>query len=225
MKYIRYGISFHLLKEADIELVRQWRNDPVVAGNFEFRGKITPEMQKAWYSSVCNIHNLYTIIEYQGDKIGVVNVKNIDWDARVCEGGIFIPHPAYHQTFVPAIISYITTEFFFVILQWDICYARVLKENKKVQAYVKMLGYRLMPGQETVNNQQYIITRASFEKKAWKIKKAISILAGMEEKGVLHIASSEFNDPQVLQWEEKFKTSPVIAKAETTEEGRFYYFS
>ena len=225
MKYSRYGITFHLLKEKDIEMVRQWRNDPVVANNFEFRDHITPEMQKEWFKSVNNIHNLYTIIEYRDEKIGVINLKNIDWENRVCEGGIFLPDPKYHQTFVPAIISYITTEIIFIMFEWHIGYAHVMKENKGVKQFVKLLGYELMPGQEEVNNQQYRITRESFENRGTKLKKAISVLTQNDDKGVLCIEQAEFSDPMVQQWEEKIKTSRFIQKGETTVEGRFYYFS
>lgn len=225
MKYSRYGVTFNLLKEEDIELVRQWRNDPVVANNFEFRDYITPEMQKEWFRSVNNIHNLYTVIEYQGEKIGVINLKNIDWESRVCEGGIFLPDPKYHQTYIPAVISYITTEIIFNVFEWNISQAHVLKENKNVQAFVKMLGYELMPGQEEVNNQLYQVTRGSFKKRAPKIKKAISVLTGNDATGILTIARRDFSDNLVLQWEEKVKSSRFITKVETTGEGRVYYFS
>jgi RimJ/RimL family protein N-acetyltransferase len=225
MKYSRYGITFHFMKEDDIELVRQWRNDPVVANNYEYREHITPDMQKTWFKSVNNINNLYTVIEYQGEKIGVINIKNIDWEKRECEGGIFLPDPKYHQTFIPAVISYITTEIIFCIFEWNVGHAHVLQENKNVQAFVKMLGYELMPGQEEVNNQLYQITRESFEKRSPKIKKAVSVLIGSEEKGILAIPADEFSDLLVLQWEAKVNTSRFITKSETTEEGRFYYFS
>ena len=225
MNYSRYGLTFHFLKEEDIELVRQWRNDPVVANNYEFREHITPDMQREWFKSVHNINNLYTIIGYQGEKIGVINIKNIDWEHKVCEGGIFLPDPKYHQTFVPAVISYITTEIIFMVFEWNIGYAHVLKENKSVQQFVRMLGYELMPDQEEVYNQEYLITRESFEKRAPKLKKAMSVLVGNDEPGVLRIDRDEFSDPLVLQWEAKVKTAGGILKIETTEEGRFYYFS
>ena len=206
-------------------MVRQWRNDPVVANNYEYREHITPEMQKEWFRSVNNIHNLYTVIEYQGEKIGVINLKNIDWESRVCEGGIFLPDPKYHQTYIPAVISYITTEIIFNVFEWNISQAHVLKENKNVQAFVKMLGYELMPGQEEVNNQLYQVTRGSFEKRAPKIKKAISVLTGNDATGILTISRRDFSDDLVLQWEEKVKSSRFITKVETTGEGRVYYFS
>lgn len=212
------------MREEDIEMVRQWRNDPVVANNYEFRDFITPEMQQKWFHSVNNIHHLYTILEYQKEKIGVINIKNIDWEQKTCEGGIFLPDPKYHNSGLPAIISYITTEIIFRMFEWNEGYAHVLKENIPVQQFVKMLGYELMPGQENENNQMYLITRETFDKKGDKIRKAISVLTGNDEKGVLQIQSGSFDNPVVLAWEEKVKTSRFIQRVENTPEGRFYYF-
>lgn len=225
MKYSRYGITFHFLKEEDIEMVRQWRNNPVVAANYEYREHITPAMQKEWFKSVNNINNLYTVIEYLGEKIGVINIKDINWDDRVCEGGIFLPDPKFHQSALPGVISYITTEIIFNVFEWNTGHARVLKENKSGQAFVKMLGYELMPGQEEVNNQLYRITRESFEKRAMKLRKAISVLIGNEENGILSIPAGEFSDPLVILWEEKVKSSRFITRTEVNENGRFYWFS
>ena len=213
------------MKECDLEMVRQWRNDPVVSNNYEFREHITPEMQKAWFQTVKNINNLYTIIEYKGEKIGVINIKNIDWETKECEGGIFLPDPKYHNSGLPAIISFVTTEIIFSMFDWNNGYAHVLKENKSVQQFVKMLGYELLPGQENLANQKYLITRESFETRSAKIKKAIEVLSGSNSPGILKICRESFADPLVLQWEEKVKSSRYIRKTETIEEGRLYYFS
>lgn len=225
MKYTRYGITFHLLREKDIETVRQWRNDPVVANNYEFREHITPEMQKEWFARVNNIFNLYTIIEYQGEKIGVINIKDIDWDKKTCEGGIFLPDPKYHMTYIPAVVSYITTEIIFLMFDWNVAHAHVLKENTAVQSFVKMLGYELMPGQEEVHNQLYRITRESFDRRGPKIRKAVSALVGNEEPGVLHIPEEDFTDPLVGQWEEIVKTSRFVTMENVPGTGRLYRFS
>jgi RimJ/RimL family protein N-acetyltransferase len=224
MIYSRYGIRIALMRQEDIEMVRQWRNDPVVANNYEFRDFITPEMQEMWFRTVNNIHNLYTILEYRNEKIGVINIKNIDWENKTCEGGIFLPDPKFHKTGLPAIISYITTEIIFRMFEWNEGYAHVLKENIPVQQFVKMLGYELMPGQEEENNQMYRITRDTFEKKGDKIRKAINVLTGNDEKGVLQIPSDSYGDPVVSAWEEKVRTSRFIQRVEETPEGRFYYF-
>lgn len=224
MIFSRYGITFHFLKEEDLELVRKWRNDPVVSGNHEFRDQITPEMQRDWFKSIRNINNLYLVIEFEGQKIGVINLKNIDWDARTGEGGVFFPDPKFHQTPLPAIISYVTTEIMFVVLELNVAYAHVLKQNKSTQEFIKMLGYVLMPNQEDLNNQQYQISCESFEKHGQKLKKAMKVLLGNEETGVLCIEATELNDPLVLQWEAKIQANRFLKAIETTHLGRVYHY-
>ncbi len=225
MFYSRYGITFRLLKESDIEMVRNWRNDPIVANNYEFRDYITPEMQAVWFKSINNIHNLYTIIEYLTEKIGVINIKNIDWEQKSCEGGIFIHNPKFHQTFLPGIISYITTEIMFSVFDWNVSFARVLKENNSVGGYVRMLGYELMPGQEEVVNQQYCVTRERFEKKAPKLLKAMSALISDTGPGIFVVEKDEFHDSLVLDWERRVTKSSRLIRVEEGEIGRIYYFT
>ncbi|MDP4280659.1 MAG: hypothetical protein Q8867_00775, partial [Bacteroidota bacterium] len=105
MYYSKYGITIHLLKESDIELVRQWRNAPHIKANMEFRENITPEMQKKWFDSINNIHNFYFIIEYKNEKIGLTNGKNLDFENLTGEAGIFIYDKKYYKTSVSAILA------------------------------------------------------------------------------------------------------------------------
>lgn len=225
MHYSRFGIKLSLVKEKDLEMVRQWRNDPAVMRNYEFREYITPEMQKEWFRSISNLNNLYTIIEYQGEKIGVINMKNIDWKNHTGEGGIFIPDPRYHQIAVSAIISCVATELQFKFFKWWVGYASVMKDNQPGQAFVKSFGYTLCPGQEGKENQLYFCTKETFEKNSVKIKKAIGILAPQDDFAKFTIEQSEFDDELVLQWERHILSFMNPYKTETTEEGRIYYFT
>ncbi len=68
MKLTKYGITLNRLREDDIELLRQWRNSPQINQFMEYRGNITPEMQRDWFRSVDNFDNFYFIIEYQGEE-------------------------------------------------------------------------------------------------------------------------------------------------------------
>ena len=224
MKYTKYGISLISLKEEDIEMVRQWRNDPVVVRNYEFREYITQEMQKKWYKSINNINNLYGIIEYSGEKIGVINIKNIDWENKTSESGIFIPDQKYHQTSLPAILTFMTTELQFVFLNWNIGYAHVLKENKPVQSFLRSFGYELCPGEEDKINQKYFNTRDNFIKRTNKIKKAISILTNNDDSSTWLLEASEYNNEIALEWESRILSFYKPDETEITEAGRIYYF-
>jgi len=223
MKYTKYGITIIRLKEEDIEMVRQWRNAPHIVSTMEYRDYITPEMQKAWFKSVSNLQNFYFVIVYQGEKMGVINAKNIDWTSHQLESGIFIPDQKYVSTFVPAIVSIMLTEMFFRIFGWDECYAHVLKTNTRAIQFNKTLGYLLCENQENAENQLYILKRENFERRSIKLKKALKTITGAETGAVFQLEPEEFGtDLETLVME----TLPAITWLEKTEEnaeGRFYY--
>ncbi len=224
MKFIKYGITVSLLRECDLELVRNWRNDPVVVQNYEFREYITPEMQREWFRRINNINNLYTVFEYRGEKVGVINLKDIDWESREFEGGIFIADPKFHKTALPAILSYMTTEIQFFLFGWERGYARVLKENVSTRKFIEGLGYELCPGQEEVNNQRFFITRENFYRKTAKLKKAILLME--KDASTRYIVEKEdYDNPVVLQWEAIVLKNMPPARVEETAEGRVYDFS
>jgi RimJ/RimL family protein N-acetyltransferase len=225
MRITKYGITLHLLKEADIEMVRQWRNDPSVVRNYEYREVITPEMQNEWFRSVNNNNNLYLIIEYEGQKIGVVNAKNIDYEKRTCESGIFIPDGKYSQTFLPGLVMIMTVELGFRMFGWDRGYAHVLKTNSAVKSMTTSFGYELCPGQENEENQLYFITKEKFEKKAAKLVKAMFVIIGNEEPGKIIVDRSEMDNKVVQGWEEIGRKNAEILRIEETPNERIYYLS
>src|SRR4051812_30685 len=78
----------------DCELVRGWRNDPAISRYMEFREHITAEMQRQWFGRINNDRNYYFVIEANGERLGVINLKDIDRDRRTGEAGVFlIEHP------------------------------------------------------------------------------------------------------------------------------------
>lgn len=84
------GITIERLREKDIEMVRKWRNSKFVKQFMIHQETITIEMQKEWFKSVDNFNNFYFLIIYKGKKVGLGNVKNIDWEKKEGEAGIFI---------------------------------------------------------------------------------------------------------------------------------------
>lgn len=224
MKYMKYGVTLERLTAKDIEQVRQWRNEPIVVRNHAFREYISPEMQEKWFISVNNINNLYTIIEFKGEKIGVIDFKDIDWDEKTFEGGIFIPFEKYHNTALPAIVTYLSGNIPFRILGLGKGYAHVLKENLPGQAFVRLLGYELSPGQENEENQEWSITPDLYNKRLTKLKKAVEIMNEDRSPGRLVFETEELEDPVAGQWEARVKESGNLLNTETTAEGRIYYF-
>ncbi|MEA3504167.1 MAG: GNAT family N-acetyltransferase, partial [Bacteroidota bacterium] len=159
MKIFKYGITLKRITEDDLELLRTWRNSEHVNRFMEYREHITVGMQKKWFESVNNYNNFYYLIIYKGEKVGVINDKDIlRGDDKVSEAGLFIAEEKYRNTHVPLLASLMMIEISLFILQGKINYIHVLRDNKQAIAYNKSLGYQLCERQDDVENQKYFLT-------------------------------------------------------------------
>jgi len=224
MKYSRYGITLTLLTEQDLELVRNWRNSPQVVRNYEYREYITTEMQSEWYKSIQNDGNIYLVVGYRMKKIGVINAKNIDWEKREFESGIFIPDPTYMNSYIPAILSVMMTDLFFKIFEWERIYAHILKTNPQAIQFNKSLGYELADNQQDVENQLYYLTRESFERKSARLKESIAVISDEEATNAILVEPSDVNSLVVKKIESFGKCSKHLLRTEITPEGVIYFF-
>ena len=114
----KYGIVLRRLQHKDIELVRTKRNQDSIRNYMFYQKEITAEEQEEWFKSTNNIYNYYFIIESDNKKVGLINGKNIDYEKRTSEGGIFIWDEEYRDIQVSAIASLIMAEFTFLIFDF-----------------------------------------------------------------------------------------------------------
>ena len=185
MIFRKYGITIKRLKERDIELVRQMRNSPEIQSKMYYREYITPEMQQKWFRSINNKYNGYFIIEYNGQKIGLIHGKDNDFEKRVSEGGIFIWDKGYIHTIVPALASIILADYTFLVTHYKATYGKVLADNNNTLKYNKLMGY--VPC-EPLNNdkgvQWMILTKESYFAKMKLLRKGIKAITGDGEPTV-----------------------------------------
>ncbi|MGZ4158501.1 MAG: GNAT family N-acetyltransferase, partial [Bacteroidia bacterium] len=170
-------------QEKDIELVRNWRNQNEIANYMEYRNFITEEAQKIWFHSINNKYNYYFIIEFEGKQVGLINVKNYDPELGFGEGGIFISDKNYINSFAAVFSSLCLLNF--MLLKLNICKIsriRILKSNERAIHYNKLLGYKLLPGQEEVENQLYELHIDDFIKQGAKLNKAAAILSEQDSE-------------------------------------------
>jgi RimJ/RimL family protein N-acetyltransferase len=173
----QYGVTLQRLTEEDIELVRYWRNQADIANYMEYRNYITEEAQKIWFKKINNSRNYYFIIIYEEKKIGLINVKEYNPTAGYGEGGIFIWNKDYIET--PAAVYATLCLLNFIFIELDIANisrARILRNNPRAIYYNKLIGYKLLPGQEDVENQLYELTREDYLKFGSKLNKAAAAL-------------------------------------------------
>lgn len=167
------SLRFTRLKVDDLELVRSWRNNEKITQYMEYREYITPEMQIAWFESVDNNSNLYFIVELDGRKIGLFNAKNIDWDNKHFESGLFFWDETTWNTEIPLKVVITFADFGFRFIQGFTVYARILKTNTRAIRFNTQLGFELCANQEDVENQLYSATPESYFRKAEKVRKAL----------------------------------------------------
>ena len=171
------NIFFYRLKQEDIELVRNWRNHPSITKYMVYREHISPEMQKEWFVSVNNNYNLYFIIEYKGKKIGMINGKDIDWEAKTMETGIFIWDKYYRKTHIPTLCTMIFAEIGVGI--WEITpTATILKSNERALKYNKMLGFKVIEDDPDKEYVRLSLEQDSMGYIAKKLRAALNLLAG-----------------------------------------------
>lgn len=155
-------ISLHRLGSADLELVRTWRNSPEVSQYMEFRDPISPQMQRAWFDRINNDRNYYFIIGVEDRKIGLANLKDVDLAMESGEAGIFIVDDPL-RTMVAYPSAFALLDFAFRTLHLRVVRAHILRENLRAIRFNVALGYVAMPGQESVHNQMYCLTREVYE--------------------------------------------------------------
>lgn len=224
MKLTKYGIALTRLREDDIELIRQWRNSPQINQFMEYRGNITPEMQRDWFRSVDNFDNFYFIIVYQGKKIGLINSSHVEWDTVSSEGGIFLWDEQYYETFVPVWASLCLLETTYFVLGAGRSVIKTLKDNERAKKLNIHLGYELMEGQEEVNNQSYLLTRETFTRHAHKLIKAASLLAGQDPGGHSLFFDKEDIRSGLADFIRGKIKEEMVGEYSETKEGRLYIF-
>lgn len=208
----KFNIRFTRLKEDDIELVRKWRNHPSINKYMVYREQITAEMQLDWFHSVNNNDNLYFIIEYKGKKIGLINGKDIIWEEKSMETGIFIWNKYYRKTHIPTLCTLIFAELGVAI--WGLKpRATILRSNERALKYNKVLGFKVV---EDDPDKEYVKLAMDKESSGFitkKLKAAINLLSGDEpikmmfekedfDSGLFKIIT-EGIDPELIKEQEK----------------------
>lgn len=157
-----YGIELKQLTKNKIELLRMWRNDPKISQYLITRTYITPEMQAKWFQSISNSKCYYFMINCQGEDIGLVNLKDIDYEKKCAEPGIFIYEDNYLNGDISFRAALNNMDFAFDVLRLESLYGYVLKENRRARRFNSALGYTVAPNQEDESIQLYRVSKDQY---------------------------------------------------------------
>ncbi len=166
-------VSLVPLQQEDIELVRRWRNAKHIQKYMYYREHITSQMQEKWFESLDKAKNFYYLILFEDKKIGLSNIKDINWEERCGESGIFIYDVNFQNSVIPYMSSLLTTKLVFEDFNFNYIYIHVLKTNKRAIRYNKSFGFELVPDQDNVENQMYILTKEKYQATFKQIEKIV----------------------------------------------------
>ncbi len=144
------NIKLRLLQEADLELVRNWRNQDHVSQFMEYRESIGSNDQKSWFEQLDKTRNLYFIIEVSELPIGVVNLKDIHWEQGAAEAGVFVGQVDFMGGISPIFSVLVLMQFAFRCLSLQVLSAKISNKNTNAIQFNHQLGYRLTT---TLNNE------------------------------------------------------------------------
>ena len=135
-----YGVTLRRLTHDKIEMLRQWRNDQKIQQHMFYREYITSEMQECWFANLDAHRNFYFIVEYDGKEIGLINVKNVDYEKRNGESGVFIYDDAYLNSDVAYKAHLVMFDYIYEVLKLEYTYSHMLSDNSRALRFAQYLG-------------------------------------------------------------------------------------
>lgn len=136
-------ISLTPLQQEDIELVRTWRNSPGVAQYMYTSDLITVEQQAAWFARVVtDPTSVYWLIEYNGQKIGLASLTDINRNLSSCYWAFYLGDTSIRGAGLGAKIEFHVLEFVFNELQLNKLRCEVITFNDKVIIMHEKFGFR-----------------------------------------------------------------------------------
>ena len=152
------------MTEADLEMVRTWRNSPHVNENMFFQNHITKEQQQAWFSTRPKDDEYWIICT---DKpIGMCNLKNVIMGHQA-EIGIFIGEKEYLNSNIAFKAMLEVHDYAFMDLGLRHTIARIKPGNKRAIRFNKAFGYEVVESLTpevflTLSAQTYLQKRPLF---------------------------------------------------------------
>lgn len=163
----RYGIDLTSLQSDEIEMVRQWRNDPKIASLMLDQTYITEAMQQVWFIRMRQSSNqCYMLARFRGEPIGVASLTAIDMQQRSCEPGMYIYPDHYRNNILPFCVAFALNDLAFEQLGMQRLYGKIFDENTASVRFHEASGYIRYDGNEAglslymLEQEPYLAARA-----------------------------------------------------------------
>lgn len=150
-----FSVELRPLQRAQLELLRQWRNDPVIAAPMLQQQLISAEMQQQWFSRIQHDkHQAQFVIYYKDEAIGACNLKSADGlelgQSATIESGFYLAHPRFRGTLLAFFPALALNQYCFERLNCKTLLAQVKLSNSAALRFNEKLGYQRQPDNVTV---------------------------------------------------------------------------
>jgi len=224
MKIEINGLVAERLKEKDIELIRQWRNSDTIRKNMLYQEIITPEMQLKWFHSINNFNNFYFIVEYKGRRVGLVNIKDVDWEQRSGEAGIFMHEKELSALLVPIVGTVAINEMISKVFGLKKLYAKVRKDNKAMRRLNSLFGYKKVEGVDTSDKEYdlYVALPGSRNSYSQKWIKLISSMGFETGKTKIILEPEDYHNDFGKKMEQQIESSEIKFESKMVGDNKVY---
>lgn len=177
------NVQLQSITPDDLEIVRRWRNMPHVVQHMQYREEITIEQQQKWFLELPKDQNLYFKIVLNEQPIGLIHLKDIHWQNKTAEAGIFMGEKEYMGTITPMISILVLMKTAFGGLGLQTLYAKISKKNINSIHFNQQFGYVFL---EEIDEEfeRYVCTKSSFYSPNSSISRIQQLFA---KNAVIHI--------------------------------------
>lgn len=167
-------LVFRKMMEQDLEMVMNWRMQDDVTRFMTTNPTLTIEKQKLWFEKQKQNRNAYYwIVEIDSVSVGVVSIL-MNEDGKRGETSAYIAEKEFKS--LPNMVAVIANllDYYFDVLNADVLYGEVFKENKGVVLINRHLGYHVDGiEKEAVEKDgvKYDVMKLSMQKENWHIRR------------------------------------------------------
>ncbi len=191
----QYDVRLIRVQAEHLSLILRWRNNDWVRKNMFVQDILQEKDQLAWFNSINNASNYYFIIEYLGEKVGLIHAKNFSEEDGIGEGGIFIGEYDYLETWASVMASICLLNFIFAKTNINRSMVRVQAHNRRAISYNLKLGYKI--DFEDANELRMILDKEDFLYKTTVLKSVLSKISKGQDALILEGEKSSNNLTQI----------------------------
>ena len=191
----QYDVRLIRVQAEHLTLILRWRNNDWVRKNMFVQDILQEKDQLDWFNSINNASNYYFIIEYLGEKVGLIHAKNFSEEDGIGEGGIFIGEHDYLETWASVMASICLLNFIFAKTNINRSMVRVQAHNRRAISYNLKLGYKI--DFEDANELRMILDKEDFLYKTTVLKSVLSKISKGQDALILEGEKASNNLTQI----------------------------